>query len=219
MLEAKHVAEAALHYAKITGATNEAHADCLRIITRAEIRMANELDAARARGEIASRGADGTAIRDQVHDQRGGLRTLSDLGITSQQSHHWHRMAEAGEEAVDDVIAEAAEEAERADRKVTKTAVHRKLHAKRKRSDPTPVVPPRPEQLVSLSLWLRRGGEIIPQFTDDEEAIALAAQHRVIFDADKVHEVAKFLTSLDARIQKHFARHAGAELGREATGE
>ena len=27
----------ALHYAKVTGAANEAHADCLRIITRAEI--------------------------------------------------------------------------------------------------------------------------------------------------------------------------------------
>lgn len=56
VLEAKHVAEAALHYAKVTGAANEAHADCLRIITRAEIRMAREIDAAQERGEVATPG-------------------------------------------------------------------------------------------------------------------------------------------------------------------
>jgi hypothetical protein len=36
VLEARAVAEAALHYAKVTKAANETHADCLRIITRAE---------------------------------------------------------------------------------------------------------------------------------------------------------------------------------------
>jgi hypothetical protein len=39
VLEAKKIAELALHYAKVTNAANETHADCLRIITRAEMRM------------------------------------------------------------------------------------------------------------------------------------------------------------------------------------
>ena len=45
VLEAKKIAELALHYAKVTNAANETHADCLRIITRAEMRMADEVDA------------------------------------------------------------------------------------------------------------------------------------------------------------------------------
>jgi hypothetical protein len=48
VLEAKQTAEAALHFAKLTKATNETHADCLRIITRAEMRMADEIDKGQA---------------------------------------------------------------------------------------------------------------------------------------------------------------------------
>ena len=41
VLEAKGLAQAALHYARVTKAANETHADCLRIITRADcMRMA-----------------------------------------------------------------------------------------------------------------------------------------------------------------------------------
>jgi hypothetical protein len=79
VLEVKHVAEAALHYAKVTGAANEAHADCLRIITRAEIRMAREIDAAQERGEVATPG------------QRSNVRTsdisnMADLGAAASLS-------------------------------------------------------------------------------------------------------------------------------------
>ena len=42
-------------YAEVMGAANEAHADCLCIITRAGIRMAREIDAAQERGEVATR--------------------------------------------------------------------------------------------------------------------------------------------------------------------
>ena len=49
VLEAKAIAESALHYARITRAANETQADCLRMIVRAEMRMANEIDAASER--------------------------------------------------------------------------------------------------------------------------------------------------------------------------
>lgn len=40
VLEAKALAEAALHYAKVTQAANDTHADCIRIITCASMRIA-----------------------------------------------------------------------------------------------------------------------------------------------------------------------------------
>jgi hypothetical protein len=51
----------ALHYAKVTGAANESHADCVHIIKQAEIRMVNEIDRAREAGEAAPMG---TSIRE-----------------------------------------------------------------------------------------------------------------------------------------------------------
>ena len=60
VLEAKHLAEAALHLAKVTKAANETHADCLRIIARAEMRMADEIDRGQAkRRRCMARGAEG----------------------------------------------------------------------------------------------------------------------------------------------------------------
>jgi len=56
VLEAKRLAEAALHYAKVTQAANDTHADCLRIITRAEMRMADEIDRGQASGDVAGKG-------------------------------------------------------------------------------------------------------------------------------------------------------------------
>ena len=53
VLEARAAAKAALHYARLQKAANETQADCLAMIKRAEIRMADELDAARDRGEVA----------------------------------------------------------------------------------------------------------------------------------------------------------------------
>src|SRR5512147_2113603 len=46
VLEARAAAKAALHYAKLLEAANETQADCLSIIKRAELRMADEIDAA-----------------------------------------------------------------------------------------------------------------------------------------------------------------------------
>ena len=53
VLEARVAAKAALHYAKLKDAAAEAHADCLRIIAHAELRLADEIDAAQDRGEVA----------------------------------------------------------------------------------------------------------------------------------------------------------------------
>ena len=53
LLDARAVAMAARHYARVTRASNETQADCLLLIKRAEIRLADEIDAMQERGELA----------------------------------------------------------------------------------------------------------------------------------------------------------------------
>ena len=53
LLEARALAMAARHYARVTKAPNETQADCLLLIKRAEIRLADEIDAMQERGEVA----------------------------------------------------------------------------------------------------------------------------------------------------------------------
>lgn len=105
VLEAKHLAELALHYSKVTKAANETHADCLRIIARAEIRMANEIDRGRAAGELASRGGDRDSnVRSP--DNRNEA-TLSDLGVSRQRVSEWREVRDAGEDVVEQALSDA----------------------------------------------------------------------------------------------------------------
>jgi hypothetical protein len=53
VLEARALAMAARHYARVTKAPNATQAGCLLLIKRAEIRLADEIDAAQERGELA----------------------------------------------------------------------------------------------------------------------------------------------------------------------
>ena len=53
LLDARAVAMAARHYARVTRASNETQADCLLLIKRAEIRLADEIDAMQEKGELA----------------------------------------------------------------------------------------------------------------------------------------------------------------------
>jgi hypothetical protein len=53
LLDARAVAMAARHYARVTRALNETQAGCLLLIKRAEIRLADEIDAMQEKGELA----------------------------------------------------------------------------------------------------------------------------------------------------------------------
>lgn len=99
VLEAKHFAEAALHYAKVTSAANETHADCLRIITRAEMRMADEIDAGQKRGEIATSGQHG-----------GAVQTSDSLDLDRRRVAEWRETRDAGPEIVEQAIQGALSE-------------------------------------------------------------------------------------------------------------
>lgn len=119
VLEAKATAEAALHYAKVTKAANATQADCLRMIVRAEIRMADEIDRGQASGEVARR-TDGTAIRDHVHGA-DKVATFDDLGVDRRRVAEWRAIRDAGAAVVEKVIAKTLAE----DRAPTKADIHR----------------------------------------------------------------------------------------------
>jgi hypothetical protein len=103
VLEAKNMAEAALHYAKVTKAANETHADCLRIITRAEMRMANEIDKGQATGGVARAGNPNARTSGNSENRA----KLEDLGVTSQRVAEWRKIRDAGEIKVESAISTA----------------------------------------------------------------------------------------------------------------
>ena len=101
MLGAKQLAEAALHYARVTKAADETQADCLRIITRSETRMADEVDAAQELGQLPRRGGN-----------RSKVRTADFGGEASHKRRvdEWRAVRDAGEQFVEDVLRAALAE-------------------------------------------------------------------------------------------------------------
>lgn len=116
VLEAKAMAEAALHYAKITKAANETHADLLRMIVRAEMRMADEIDAGQERGDVADQG-------ERSNVRSADVSTLNDLGVSKQRLSEWREVRDAGPEVVEQAIQDALSEG----RAPTKADVHRAI--------------------------------------------------------------------------------------------
>ncbi|MFZ1415285.1 MAG: hypothetical protein WAS73_12010, partial [Defluviicoccus sp.] len=111
VLEARAAAMAAMHYAKLQKAANETQADCLLLIKRAEIRMADEIDAAQQRGELAK--ADGAINPGTTKGARtaGTLpATYDELGVSSQRIAEWRELRDAGEAVVDEAIDAALDE-------------------------------------------------------------------------------------------------------------
>jgi hypothetical protein len=116
VLEAKVVAEAAWAFAKVIKAAIETQADCLRMIVRAEMRMADEIDRGQANGEVASAG-DNPIVRASDNQ----VLTYEALGIDRRRVSEWRELRDAGEEAVERAIEAALAEG----RAPTKSDIHR----------------------------------------------------------------------------------------------
>lgn len=156
VLEAKAVAEAALHYAKVTKAANETHADCLRMIVRAEMRMATEIDKGQASGEVAAK---------DISVRTADSATLEDLGVTRQRLSEWRDVRDAGEEAVEKAISEAVAEG----RAPTKADIRRAATAPEGRRS----IGPPSNGLDFARLAIMRLEEIRTDDTERAEAFAL----------------------------------------------
>jgi phage N-6-adenine-methyltransferase len=107
VLEARAAAKAALHYAKLQKAANETQADCLAMIKRAEIRMADEIDAAQARGEVTGHGG---GRNFKVRDPDLENATFDELGLDRRRVAEWRELRDAGEQFVDQAIQTALDE-------------------------------------------------------------------------------------------------------------
>jgi phage N-6-adenine-methyltransferase len=111
VLEARAAAKAALHYARLQKAANETQADCLAMIKRAEIRMANEIDAAQERGELAKAdGAINPGTNKGVRSSDTFPTTYNELGLSRQRVAEWRELRDAGEVVIDDTIQQALDE-------------------------------------------------------------------------------------------------------------
>jgi phage N-6-adenine-methyltransferase len=81
------------------------------MIKRAEIRMADEIDAAQERGEVAK--ADGTINPGTIQGVRGPdtfPATYDELGLSRQRVAEWRELRDAGEPVIDEAIQEALAE-------------------------------------------------------------------------------------------------------------
>ncbi len=129
VMAARQIGQLAAHHAKLTKAANETHADCLRIMVRAESRMAQEVDRAQAAGEVAGAGqprkdiirsADNTSA---APEPSGGLHrpaSLTEIGVSPQRLQEWRKNA-AKPEAVEAAIQAAIDE----DRAPTRADINR----------------------------------------------------------------------------------------------
>lgn len=130
VLEARAAAKAALHYAKLLEAANETQADCLSIIKRAELRMADEIDAAQQRGEVARADAHGRGIQSSVRGADTRPATYEELGLTRQRVAEWRELRDAGERVIDEAIQAALDEG----RAPTNADVQRAVEARHHRT-------------------------------------------------------------------------------------
>jgi phage N-6-adenine-methyltransferase len=107
VLEARAAAKAALHYAKLQKAANETQADCLAMIKRAEIRMADEIDAAQAAGAVAR---PNQPVSQYVQSSDIPPATFDELGVDRRRVAEWRELRDAGEQVVDQAIQTALDE-------------------------------------------------------------------------------------------------------------
>ena len=107
-LSAMKLAQAANELGRIAGAADDVRADCLRIMVLAQMRIAREYDAAKAKGEVAGHGR--SAAEAKVRDADLSLPTTEEMGLDKRRIAEWRKMADAGEEVVLGAIENALDE-------------------------------------------------------------------------------------------------------------
>lgn len=193
-LEIRNVMEAARVYAAKHKMAQEAQDACTKIVVLAERRIGLELIEAQKRGELLGP-SEGNTLKRRIADGNSHPATLDDVGLKGFEVHRFKQMAELDETDVEEVAANARERGS----PVRKADFKRK--AASKRHQPTPVIPPKPPHLTQLSLWLRTGAQLLPQFADHREALSLANRFGVAVDPDQVREIVEFLAALCAAME------------------
>lgn len=190
-LNIRDLMEAGRIYAAKHKMAQEVQDTCTKIVVLAERKIGQELIEAQKRGELARR----DHHPGSVPSGDTAPLTHEEIGITRKQAHGFRQMAEVSDDDVDEAMADAKQRG----RPVTKADFKRKAASKRNKKPP--VIPPKPDHLNALSLWLRNGPGIIRQFADHREAMSLAARFGVALDPDVVRECVEFLAALCAGLE------------------
>lgn len=207
VLEARAAAQAAYHYAKVVKAANSTKADCLAMIARAELRMADEIDAAQERGEIARADVHGRGIQSSVQTPDTRPVTLAELGLSRQRVAEWRRLRDAGgEPLVENVIQGALAQ----NQAPTMSGIHQEarnvIFVRRSEPDPSEETPCRtittdikfvtPEMLEQDKIW-RRVQVILNTASNPPNPIKAAAAVPEDKKAWITHQVARQITWLE----------------------
>jgi hypothetical protein len=182
VLESRAMAQAAMHYAKVTKAANDTQADCLRLIVRAEMRMAREIDAAQERGEVAVRGRPG------VNVQSSDIY-YPELGVDRRRVSEWRDAAEAGDEIVDRAIDNAVKSGVPPRHLHVRMAVNKFLQRRE-------IEPQEPGHVVRLQVWLRNGSMLCESFGSGEQAVADCRKYGVELDLADLEILQSFASGL-----------------------
>ncbi len=113
---ASRFAKAHAAHQDVVAAIHQAQRDALLVLSHADIRLADEYDAAQARGEVAGDG------RPKTVPDGNGIATAADVGLSRKQVHEARKMRDA-ERKVPGLIAQAVQAALDEGREPTKAVV------------------------------------------------------------------------------------------------
>jgi hypothetical protein len=206
LLQARAAAQAALHYSRLRNAAIEVQADCLRIIKLAELRLADEIDAAQERGEVA-KPVDTLRQGPVVRTTDNGPATFDDLNLDRRRVAEWRQLRDAGGEALVEKTIQSALSEGRAPKASDIRNEVLKFTVKTKRVDipsrTMTYVPIDPEQAQRNQLWwsVRHGifSERNTQPDPAEVAMAVPADERTWIAQRAMHLsrwIAKFTDTL-----------------------
>ena len=212
VLEAKQTAEMALHFAKLTKAANETHADCLRLITRAEMRMADEIDNGQTAGTISRRG--------RVNKKSGVPDFYKELGVSKQRVAEWRKLGKAGSPKIDTIIESVLAEG----RAPTKNDILKGIRpekadtkAKRRESKAVPLVQPSPAKIVSgPDFQIEAEAEARELEIERDERIALGGADALVAENIQLKEQNAFLgRRIDSLLEEKLSLKRSAKRWRE----
>jgi hypothetical protein len=210
VLEAMVAAQAALHYAKLIRAANETQADCLKMIARAKIRMANEIDGAQQRGELAQRKDGGRPSKTPPKPgEVSKPATFAHLNIDPRRVHEWRVLRDAGEAVLEMAIHGALDEG-RAPRMAD---IWRELRKVAAAQPPTPAdARERARREANMVLAFDRKHHL--QLTEDEERAHdawLAVRFKILAEVEEP-DIAEAVASVPAHQRAWVTRQVARRL-------
>jgi hypothetical protein len=150
----------------ILAACRKTQADALVIEARAQIRLADEYDAAQERGEVQKAGGD----RKTIIPKKNNDPTVIDIGLTSKQVHEARQIRDA-EKAKPGVIRKMLDDQLKAGEEPTKAAIRRAVGRKRKSK------PKQTDNLETKIIALSNSGLTSPQIASELGIQGRAVRH------------------------------------------